>query len=128
MISHASNRSKVLQSLNALMDRRYDLNDYNCYDFARDGWLILTGVDIGKRSSGLLSVMRQYQKKGDLARLIEAPSSECLFVGKNKAELPHIGIIMDGYAFHLPDGGARHEPLSHLRLEKIEFYENFAGH
>ena len=127
MTSTNSQAYAELHDLKRFILKRHDYQKYNCYDFARDVWLELTGVDIGARSGDLRSVMRLFPKREGMGARLTAPSGLCVFVSSSEREWPHIGIVIDGNAFHLPEGGARFEPLSALSFEKIEFYENFAS-
>lgn len=88
--------------------REFNMRSYNCWDFTRDVWKDLTGVDIGDRE-----VPRTYRAMDEAIRLqlgeksvtdleeIQVPETPCIVHFSRPGSLAHIGVFLNGKVLHL---------------------------
>lgn len=105
--------------LYALMQKRYDFLDYNCFHFARDVYLEIVGIDIESLFSQDLFKIAPAARHSTI--LLRSPVSPCLVLFSRPAlEQTHIGVWLDGNVLHLSENGAKYEPLHDARLGFIK--------
>jgi hypothetical protein len=93
-----------MQSIDHLLNR-VSTPEYNCWNFAVEAWLYLTGEDLRERMPGLQGrfTQRRISLKG--ARMfsrLEAPTSPCIALMERPRQEPHIGVFYLGRILHLP--------------------------
>lgn len=120
-------------STDPYMGKRYIKDVYNCFDFAREVWLGITGEDIKDR----LEILRNaIPDRKALARDIRSfrkllePEDPCLVMLKSPRTRPHIGVYLRGKLLHLATPsfvqlGVMFERLDTVtwRFKKVAFYK-----
>lgn len=107
-------------SVDGFLQRKYVEGKYNCYDFVRDVWRELTGVDIGDMARP------QMDKEGFEGRWehvaakwvrLDALRDPCVVLFQRPRMIPHVGVYMRGKVLHLPHGSnARFEDLAVAKI------------
>lgn len=115
-------------SIDKFLDRVYIEDKYNCFDFVREVWQDLTGIDIG----GLQTPkMDRRGLKGDWDYTaakwvrIDAPKDPCVVLFMRARAIPHVGVYIRGKVLHLPKGSnVRFEDLSvaSLGFTRLSYY------
>lgn len=109
------------------LSKVFSVRHYTCFDFAREVWLELTGIDLGKQtpdqplvSHGQVTAIqvqeyntRALQVANTLTRL-ESPEDPCLVLLQRARLEPHIGVFYNGRVLHLSRSGAYYMPLSQI--------------
>lgn len=109
-----------MKSVDQFLHRKYIEGEYNCYDFVRDVWLELCGVDIGDMPRP------QMDKEGLQGRWehvaakwvrLDALKDPCVILFQRPRMIPHVGVYVRGKVLHLPRfSNARFEDLSVARI------------
>lgn len=97
------------------LDRRFSLQDYNCWDFTREVWLDLTGRDLGRRTPEVMTkdALLGRFRDGQLEFTeIAAPREPCLVLMEQRGAVPHVGVFTRGGLLQLRSTGVSHLPLS----------------
>lgn len=110
-------------NIEKFMAAEYSWRHYNCWNFARDVWLDLTGKDIGQ-----MSVIRMrevnakfrdgtYEIPNNFEQLdkLEDPCLVCLIRPRG---LSHAGVFVGGRLLHLPMQGN----VSYQELMQVSMY------
>jgi hypothetical protein len=96
------------------LDRKFNLQNYNCWDLVREAWLELKGVDVGNRTpnppTALSRIKRFRDQEKDFTKL-EKPESPCIALFKRPKLIPHVGIYYKGKVLHLPETGAAYQAV-----------------
>ena len=101
-------------SIDAFLDREYDLHKYNCGHFVADVWKELTGEDI----TDIFSLTTNAKQR---TRLKE-PVSPCVCIMRGIAD-PHAGVYLDGKVWHLTPQGVQCNDLLYLKIiYRLSFY------
>lgn len=115
-------------STDDFMDRKFDLINYNCWDFLRDLILALGLGDIGKRTPDPPSLRamrdRVAQEKAQFTKL-DKRVSPCIVLMERPPFPSHVGLWWRGRVFHLrDDSGPKYEPLevASLGFSNVEYY------
>lgn len=111
--------------LNHYLDRQFDLESYNCWDFTREVWLALTGQELTLLKDWEPGTIQQAQ--GQYVELRQAVSPcVVLFQGRSAAghTVPHAGVYYNGRVLHLRQQGARYQGLHLARIgfHTVTFY------
>lgn len=95
------------------LDRQFDLDSYNCWDFTREVWLALTGKELAVLRDWLPDTVSQAQVK--YVELKQAVSP-CVVLFQGRSALPHAGVYYNGRVLHLRQQGVRYQPLHLARI------------
>lgn len=118
-------------TLDALLDRTFDIERYNCTHYVCDAFRELTGDD------ALTAILRgflagpqaQEIRRGDLRALrrLPAPRDHCIVLLQRPGRAPHVGIFTAGRIAHMTAAGPALEPLDVVRIgfKKVKFYAAF---
>lgn len=111
------------------LDRKFQPgpHGYNCFAFARDVWVELTGVDLGQQTpehrSAALYQDRALQVANTLQPL-EKPASPCLVLLLGARTEPHVGVYYRNKILHLNEKGVYYQPLSDIQGNReARFYK-----
>jgi hypothetical protein len=111
------------------MLRSFNLREYNCWDFLREGWKLTTGrdLDIPNLSSYSVEEMNGVVRDWDGVRYreLEAPRSPCVVLFLAPRVIPHVGLFWRGKVAHLLESGPRYQPVSiaALSFREVRYYE-----
>lgn len=97
--------------INPYLDKQFKDRTYNCYDFVREVWRDLTGVDLGVQTPEVKSVQTYTDKTLFVAnQLTELPAIEdpCIVLMLRKRHIPHIGVYVSGRILHLSKTGSQY--------------------
>lgn len=107
--------------------KRFNIKEYNCWDFIRDVYYDLHKVDIKKRTPDKLTkrdIFLSFIQQEKEFKRIEKPEQGCivLFIGKNQH---HTGIYYNKKVLHLTQNGAKIESLdvAKLSFREVRFYK-----
>jgi hypothetical protein len=101
---------------------------YNCYDFVREIWLELKGVDLGAQTPeepGVVSYTNKaLQVANNLVRL-ESPEDPSIVLFQRARLEPHIGVYVSGRVLHLNRKGAYYMHLDQVSTgyPTVTFYK-----
>lgn len=103
----------------------YDDNNYNCLHFAVDVYRDLTGNDMTKQVSGLLTGKKQRHvdiEKLKQFKLLDAPTDPCLAV--MHSEVLHVGIYHKSKIIHITESGIQNiaTHFAEIRHGRIKYY------
>ena len=118
-----------MSGLNALFHREYDEDNYNCAHLVCEAWEKITGHDISVYLSGMLEALEyrsvDTEKRHYFRRTIK-PVSPCIVQMRNKGQVPHVGIYVDGFVMQITQQGVQNQPLeiSTRGYKLIKFYRN----
>lgn len=109
------------------LDRRFDKARYNCFDFAREVWKELTGVDLGAQTPEDISISAFTARALFVANSLEkldAPVDPCLVLMRRARIEPHVGVYYRGRVLHLKPTGVQYMPLDQVTAAytTITFY------
>lgn len=117
-----------MKSVDALLDREYDINNYNCVHFLCEAWKYLFDESLDDRLNGFLRAItdKQFIKK-DLRTFqkIPSPVEPCIVVMQANLQAPHVGLFYCGNVLHLNGHHApKFEPLhmASLGYERVSYY------
>jgi hypothetical protein len=101
---------------------------YNCYDFVREIWLELTGVDLGAQTPSTQNVQSYTDKALQVANTLErldSPQDPSIVLLQRSRLEPHIGVYYSGKILHLTKNGAYYMPLSQVTpgYPTVTFYK-----
>lgn len=104
-------------SVDKYLSKSYRTPTYNCFSFAREAWLELTGTDLGDQTPDTHNAseytLRALQVANTLTRL-DCPEDPCLVLLQRKRLEPHIGVFYQGRVLHLNRSGAYYVPLGQI--------------
>ncbi len=120
-------KPKAAINVDKYLSKTYNIRTYNCFSFAREIWLELTGTDLGKQTpdnpdthQGSVTTLQalQYnhtalQVANTLIRL-DSPEDPCLVLLQRARLEPHIGVFYQGRVLHLNRSGAYYVPLGQI--------------
>jgi cell wall-associated NlpC family hydrolase len=114
--------------INSYLDRSFDEKTYNCYDFVREVWLELTGVDLGQQTPTVKTIDTYTIQALYVANtLIELPKPKdpCIVLLLRKRSIPHVGIYVKNKVLHLSKTGAQFVPLSSVSASftTVKYYK-----
>jgi hypothetical protein len=100
------------------LNRRFTAR-YTCWDFVREVWKQMTGVDIGDRTPPVFQEMALNaavkQAIPDFQELVAA-SDPCIVLFERDRMEPHIGVYLKRRVLHLRRTGAAFEELRFARM------------
>jgi hypothetical protein len=113
-------------SVDPLLDRVYDRKAYNCFHFAADAWLHLTGdpslaavhrATFGRRD--LVALFRRFRRADP-----RAPGPAVVLM-ENRFGEQHIGISLRGRLLHITIAGVEFLPIEVARAtyRNLRFYQ-----
>lgn len=99
-------------SVDKYFSRKYKPGVYDCFDFAREVWRDLTGIN-------LQSMMHA---RGCIE--IPKPVNPCLVFMERAKFVPHVGIFIRGRVLHIHDYGVEYQPMNVATraFETVRFY------
>lgn len=95
------------------LDRQFDLDSYNCWDFTREVWMAITGKELSVLHDWLPHTVSLAQM--EYVELKQAVSP-CVVLFQGRSILPHAGVYYNGRVLHLRQQGARYQPLHLARI------------
>lgn len=109
------------------LSKTFSLNTYNCFDFAREVWRELTGVDLGDQvpePPNIKAYQIQAVKVSNTLKKLTAPANPCIVLFQRSGVEPHIGIFYNGKVLHLNQQGAYYVPLLNVArdYQTVSFY------
>jgi len=101
---------------------------YNCFNFVREVWLDLTGVDLGDQTPAEHGAEEYNQKALKVANTLitlDAPESPSIVLLQRSRLEPHIGVYYKGKVLHLTKQGVYYMPLDQVTTgyPKVNFYK-----
>lgn len=90
---------------------------YNCWDFAREVWLELTGTDLGAQTPEDSSFTSYNDRALQVANTLtesQKPKEPCLVLLQRSRLEPHIAVYHRGKVLHLTKRGAYYMSLDQL--------------
>jgi hypothetical protein len=101
---------------------------YNCFDFTREVWAFLTGVDL---TAALKQMQGDFSKRKGTASgrrahtRLAAPVTPCVVFMQRRRMRPHVGIWIDGRVIHLKSTGVEFQPLDIAKgyFKWVSFYQ-----
>lgn len=104
-------------SLDAFLDRQYDLERYNCLHHAAEVWKHLTGEDILTRLEDVLNGVKRAHVAGFEA--LARPVDPCLALlrrrgGKSRSDM-HVGVYVGRRIIHITKQGVQYMPVDVVR-------------
>lgn len=114
--------------VNPYLDRTFNDRKYNCYDFVREVWKDITGIDLGAQTPDVKSVTtytdRSFLVASSLQELLSV-QDPCIVLLLRKRMIPHIGIYVQGKVLHLSKNGPHYVPLSSAAASftTVKFYK-----
>ena len=118
-------------SLDKYMDRTFNAKTYNCWDFVREVWKDLYGVDLRDRIAlaSDIAVTRDNAveavkvSEGAFTRL-DKPVDPCLVFMERANIIPHVGIYIRKRILSINDKGVSFVPvhLATLGFNKVGYY------
>lgn len=109
------------------LNREFRRHSYNCWDFVRDIWKDLTGVDLGHQTPNDPSVGSYTQRALEVAsRLtpLESVEDPCIVLFQRKRLAPHVGVYYRGKVLHMNPRGAEYRALDQVsaNFTSVQFY------
>ncbi len=101
-------------SLDFLFAREYDEDNYNCLHLVCEAWKALSGDDIEPYFNGMLATLENRKvdaKKRHYFELIKRPKTPCIVQMRNKGQVPHVGLFIDGMVMQITQQGVQNQPL-----------------
>lgn len=102
-------------SVDTYLARRFHLARQNCWHVLRDGWLELTGVDLGDRTPEHLSRAALVGRfDSDVPAFLELPqpASPCIVLMRQPRLVPHVGLYWKRRVLQMAQGGPTYLPLA----------------
>lgn len=117
-----------MKSVDKFLDRKMDLNYYNCLHLTRDVWLELTGEDLSSRLAGLMGGLdgrRLHRATVRAFRRLTSPVSPCIVLMQLPRYQPHMGVYLRGKVLHFQNHGVEFLPLSLATrgFKTVKFYQ-----
>lgn len=115
------------------LSREFHQVRYNCWDFLREAWLDLTGVDIGHRTpdpATPLAMRRRFDREESEFRRLAEPAEPSIVLMRRPRAVPHVGLFWRARVLHMQPEGPRYERLEMARLgfKEVRFYTNADRH
>lgn len=101
-------------SVDSYLGRRFNLARYNCWHLVRDGWLELTGLDLGDRTPERIStaaLIGRFDNDVPEFEQLADPASPCIILMQQAGAVPHVGLFYRGKVLQMTAGGASYLPL-----------------
>lgn len=117
-----------MESVDAFLDRTYIEGKYTCYDFVREVWKEITGVDIGdmaRPTIGKEGMAGEWDYVAAKWQRLDALKEPCVVLFQRPRMIPHVGVYIRGKVLHLPkDSNARFEELSvaSIGFKRLSYY------
>jgi len=110
------------------LSRRFDLAAQNCWHLVRDGWLELTGIDLGDRTPVRITtaaLLGKFDTDVPAFRKIEKPESPCIVLMRSPGVIPHVGIFYKRRVLQMTQRGASYVPLENATsgYSEVGFYK-----
>ena len=118
-----------MKSIDCLLDRTYDINNYNCVHFLCEAWLYLFDENLESRLNGFLRAITDKQFIKDDIRTfkkIPQPVDPCIVVMQANLQSPHVGLFYGRKVLHLNGHhAAKYEPLhmAMIGFDRVSFYQ-----
>ena len=115
-------------SVDPYLDRRFHLARYNCWHFAREVWLDLTGEDLGDRTPETITraaLVGRFDADVPTFRPLDRPAEPCLALMTRSGDVPHVGVYVGGKVLQITRTGVTHLPILQARagFEQMRFYD-----
>jgi hypothetical protein len=115
-------------NIDKYLSKTFKHKTYNCYDFVREVWLELTGVDLGAQTPSVQNVQSYTEKALQVANTLgrlEQPDDPSIVLFQRARLEPHIGVYMNGRVLHLTRTGAYYVALSQVSAgyPTVTFYK-----
>lgn len=96
--------------------RRFDLRSNNCWHFARDVWLDITGVDLGDLTPDSLEPEALQSAAaaaylGARFRRVVPQRLPCLALAERARRMPHVGVYMRHRVLSLHEAGVAFQTI-----------------
>lgn len=118
-----------MKSVDALLDRQYDLKKYHCVHFLIEAAQYLFEKDYSESFLGLTGDLKQsIQTSRDTTiknKRIERPKDGCIVLMTNLLNSSHVGLFYCGRVLHLSEIGVHFQELRSLErnYSRFRFYE-----
>lgn len=96
------------------MEKRFDLESFNCWDYVRERWLSLTGRDLGRRTPQVITkeaLLGRFRDGAAEFTEIARPEGPCIVLMEQRSAVPHVGVYVRGKVEQLRAGGVSRLPL-----------------
>lgn len=117
-----------MQSVDQFLTRKYVEGQYNCYDFVREVWAAICGVDIGDMERPKMDkegMVGNWEHVAAKWQRLDALRDPCVVLFQRPRVIPHVGVYVRGKVLHLPQGSnARFEPIAVAKLgfTRLSYY------
>jgi hypothetical protein len=94
--------------------RRFDLARQNCWHLVRDGWLELTGRDLGDRTPELLTAAAlrgRFDSDVPAFEELPSPAEPSIVLMRRPRAVPHVGLYYRARVLQMTPRGASYLPL-----------------
>ena len=114
--------------IDALFDRTYHKQRYNCVHLVCEAWQLLTGQDLSQRTAGILRAVSDGSGlQRDDTRAFERltkPVSPCIVLMHGRKQSPHVGLFYRRKVLHITEQGVQYMPLDVARIgfDRVRFY------
>lgn len=112
--------------IDALFDRTYHKQRYNCVHLVCDAWHLVTGADLSQRMAGVLRAVSdgsglQRDDMRPFERMTE-PESPCIVLMHGRS--PHVGLFYRQRVLHITEQGVQYMPLAvaAIGFDRVRFY------
>jgi hypothetical protein len=115
-------------SIEKYLDKKFDSSSYNCFNFVRDVWLELTGIDLGDQTpaeAGVEEYNRRALTVANTLTALDGPECPSIVLLQRARLEPHIGVYHKGKVLHLTKRGAYYMALDQVTpgYPKVSFYK-----
>ncbi len=101
--------------VDSYLARRFHLVRQNCWHVLRDGWLELTGVDLGDRTPERLSLaalVGRFDTDVPAFQQLTAPAEPCIVLMRHPGQVPHVGLHWKRRVLQMAQAGPSYLPLA----------------
>jgi hypothetical protein len=115
-------------SIDPLLDRLFDRDNYQCAHFTNEAWSHLVGHDLSHALDGLLLPVKDKvvdpTKIRSFLKTISKPISPCIVFMFRRGITPHLGVFWKGRILHLTEDGVRYETsdIATMFFTKVRYY------
>lgn len=122
----------MIKSIDEYLSRQHNMKEYNCWDFLREVWLDITGVDVGHRTPSSCSreEMKALFQHGandePLFKRLANRKDPCIVLMMRGNMLPHVGVYLRDRVLHLPEKSyTKFEPIEQATLgfKEVRYYD-----
>lgn len=114
-------------SVDTYLARRFDLVRQNCWHVLRDGWLELTGVDLGDRTPVRITtaaLVGRFDSDVPVFQELERPADPCIVLMRHPGMVPHVGLYWKRRVLQMAANGPSYLPIAAATAgyPKVGFY------